>query len=345
MDKSINMESMNEIAKKFEELNNISKQLQNLVDINKLMDLPLDKKDTILKSIPKNMFNEIIKLNTLSESLSSIQKICLLKYLPHEETNDKINKRLNRISKNDTVNLFNSDIEYDVNKNRFYKNDEIIGLDIVKKCGKASSFFDNITMDELIDFIQYCYKTPLLASNHEVGKKIYLACKKLEKENLFEIGQTSFYRARTCNDIFPLTEEEMCKAPFGVSPQGRFNSTGVGVFYLADTTETACAEVNKHSEIKQKIQIAEFINKKRLYVLDIRDWKNEFSKFCLRSVEMPRRANKEYIIPNYFSDCLKQCGIDGILYKNDDNANLYAFFKDDDFECINPNYKNVYGKE
>ena len=189
--------------------------------------------------------------------------------------------------------------------------------------------------------VQYCYKTPSFASNHEVGKKIFLACKKLKKENLFEIEQTSFYRARACNDIFPLTEEEMCKAPFGVSPQGRFNSTGVGVFYLADTTETACAEVNKHNEIKKKIQIAEFTNNKRLYVLDIRDWKNEFSKFCLSSVEAPKRANKEYMIPNYFSDCLKLCGIDGILYKNDDNANLYAFFRDADFECINPNYKIV----
>ena len=85
--------------------------------------------------------------------------------------------------------------------------------------------------------------------------------------------------------------------------------------------------MNKHNEIKKKIQIAEFTNNKRLYVLDIRDWKNEFSKFCLSSVEAPKRANKEYMIPNYFSDCLKLCGIDGILYKNDDNANLYAFLE------------------
>lgn len=133
----------------------------------------------------------------------------------------------------------------------------------------------------------------------------------------------------------------MGKAPFGVSPQGRFNSTGVGVFYLADTIETACAEVNKHSETKQNIQIAEFKNNESLYVLDIRDWKNEFSEFCLSMVETPKRVNKEYIIPNYFSSCLMRCKIDGILYKNNDNANLYAFFKDDAFECINPNYKIV----
>lgn len=107
---------MKEVTKKFEELYKISKQLQNQIDINKPIELPLDKMDSIAKSILKNMFNEIIKLNRLSESLSSIQKLCLLKYLPHDEKNNKINNRLNRISKNDAENLFNSDLEYDVNK-------------------------------------------------------------------------------------------------------------------------------------------------------------------------------------------------------------------------------------
>lgn len=84
--------------------------------LHEAIELPLDKMDSIAKSILKNMFNEIIKLNRLSESLSSIQKLCLLKYLPHDEKNNKINNRLNRISKNDAENLFNSDLEYDVNK-------------------------------------------------------------------------------------------------------------------------------------------------------------------------------------------------------------------------------------
>lgn len=175
MDELINIDGLNEIAKNFEELSNIFKKLQNqlqpITGIDNSMMLSLDKIETVVKRMPKNMLNEIRNLNTLNENLSNLQQLCLLKYLPYEVKNDKIDKRLNKISKRDAENLFNSNLEYDVDENRFYKNNEIIGLHIVKKCVKASSFFDDITASELMDFLQYCYKTPLLASKHEVGKK------------------------------------------------------------------------------------------------------------------------------------------------------------------------------
>ncbi|WP_278849325.1 RES domain-containing protein [Thomasclavelia spiroformis] len=306
---------------------------QTLLELQKAFDSNI-KLNFSSELIPPSIFQELKEASYEIQKLSLVQQMCLTKFLPLE--NKYLKNKLKTISKKDAEELFHLNINYNTENNRFYdKRDNIIGLNSVKQCIRVARLFDDITADEMVDFLQHAYKHRMLLSKHPVGEKIYENCKKIKKEYLSKIEKNKFYRAREAKNLFPYTEEEMRKAPFGISPQGRFNLSGNGIFYVTDDKESACNEVKKHSKHANKIQIAEFVSSGLLYVLDIRDWNNEFIKFCNRPIDEEKNCNKEYIIPNYLADCLRFFKIDGILYRNNEGSNLYAFFEDIHFKCEN----------
>ena len=304
---------------------------QTLLELQNAFDSS-DKLNFSSKLIPSSIFQDLKEVSYEMKKLSLVQQMCLTKFLPLE--NKYFKNKLKNISKKDAEELFHLHINYNVENNRFYdKRDNIIGLNSVKQCIRAAQFFDDITANEMIDFLQYAYEHRMLLPKHPVGEKIFENCRKLKREHLFKIEKNRFFRAREMKDSFPYTEEEMRKAPFGISPQGRFNLSGNGIFYVTDDKVSACGEVKKHSKQAHKIQIAEFVSSSLLYVLDIRDWNNEFINFCNKPIDEEKNCNKEYIIPNYFAECLRFFKIDGILYRNNEGYNLYAFFEDIHFKC------------
>ncbi|MFQ6793096.1 MAG: RES family NAD+ phosphorylase [Thomasclavelia sp.] len=289
----------------------------------------------------KDKNKKLDKTDQAYHKLSKFKQICYQKLLPSKETKS-YDKKAKQISKNDALLMLEMDIDYDADKNRFFKDDQQISLESIKKCARSSQFFDDISANDMADFFIFCTQTPTHALDHPVGKKIFENCKQLKHEYLVKIEPMLFYRARILNeDELPYVEDEMRKAPFGISPQGRFNNTGRGVFYLTDSSKAAKLEVLKHSNNLDKIQIAQFKNKETLFMIDIRDWNNDFAKYCLSPIKQQKTINKPYIIPNFFSDCLKRCNIDGIIYTNKEKQNLYAFFDDHHFICVKPAYQII----
>lgn len=331
---------------KFNDLNNINiilKEYSNTLNKNK--EYVLEQIDTIkraqqfinesmqhLNNVPKNILIALGNASFQVGKLSNIQQMCLLKFIP--SINEHIyKKKMRQISKNDAKIMFEMDINYDIERNRFLKDDKVVSLKLIQQCARSSEFFDKISADELLSFTQHLYDYPQLGSEHSVGKKILNACQKLKTEYLEKMVPTVLYRARTKRkEDSGFLEEEMRKAPFGISSQGRFNETGRGTFYLTDSIEASCTEVRKHNSTVEQIQIGKFKNKSNVYVIDIRDWTNDFSKFCSTPSSSDKKISKEYLISNYFGTCLKMCEINGILYKNKEGNNLYAFFDDKLFD-------------
>ena len=338
---------------KFKDLNNINITLKEYSNtLNKNNEYILEQIDTIkraqlfinesmqhLNDIPKNILIALGNASFQVNKLSNIQQMCLLKFIPSIDEHI-YKKKMKQISKNDAKIMFEMNINYDVERNRFLKNDKVVSLKLIKQCARSSDFFDEISADELLSLAQHLCEYPQLGSEHPVGKEILNICKKLKNEYLKEISPMVLYRARIKEkEDLGFLEEEMRKAPFGISSQGRFNETGRGTFYLTDSIEASCTEVRKHNSTVAQIQIGKFKNKSSVYVLDIRGWTNDFAKFCSTPSSNDKKISKEYLISNYFGTCLKMCEINGILYKNKEGNNLYAFFDDKLFDYEGSQFK------
>lgn len=197
-----------------------------------------------------------------------------------------------------------------------------------------------ITAIELMNFMTVLSEMRTFASENPVGKKIFNMINLMWNQNEY-IGLDCdyYYHARTIeDDSAPYVLQEMLKAPHGVTGPGRFNYPGEAYYYTADTAEGAKREVLLHSK-RKNVQIVKLKPKGHPKLLDLSipmRWGREFLKYIRFNVEedlysyMPR----EYLIPNYVSDCCRRVGFDGIKYYGGKDYNNYVTWRDGYYDGV-----------
>lgn len=136
----------------------------------------------------------------------------------------------------------------------------------------------------------------------------------------------------------PYTHQDMLRAPRGVSGPGRFNWPGMGHYYFSDERVGVVKEIHKHSEKQEVIQIARIKPIKDIKMMDLsgtmRHGKKflEFIRFPLK--DMKAIAPREYLIPNFVSDCCKRLKIEGIKYYGGTDYSNYVSWHEGYFEFV-----------
>lgn len=186
------------------------------------------------------------------------------------------------------------------------------------------------------DFLVYLKQHPMMALNHEIGLKLLELIKSRSIKGIdLLIRGSLFYRARKRNKLerhVGFVDSEMWAPPFEIASNGRFNTIGSSVLYLANSPKTAVHEVGSYGRSGHEvIEVAQFELLKDITVLDIRslDCKNLLS---IPSMNLGK-VKTEYLLPNFISQCCSVSGIEGIVYdsvKEDTQWNLALLIYDPD---------------
>ncbi len=190
---------------------------------------------------------------------------------------------------------------------------------------------NNITIKEIREFYRFVYKFPMLAMDDDcgIGKKIYGLIKANYDKNLIIEDKLVLYRARRYEekDKLPFTENEVYLAPYGVSRRGRFNSPEMNHLYLSTDLQATLRELGAKQQDKFAILSCE--PKHPLNLFDLTKGKYALQDFCMQSIM--DSTGREYIIPNFFSNCCRRAGYEGIKYKSvkDETQINYVLFEHD----------------
>ncbi|OME83657.1 hypothetical protein BK122_09560 [Paenibacillus pabuli] len=205
-------------------------------------------------------------------------------------------------------------------------NGSIIPVDEVRNAIGVMQLIGKITTEEMVAFTGHLQRFPMLGLEHKVGKLIRNSVKGLAK-NVRLSGE--FYRCRTrkSDEIMPWTEMEMWEAPSGISSQGRFNIEGNGFLYFSRDKEIAIMEMKQPSGTIIDIMNIKCEPKMDIKVIDITDLEVNLFKFCMFRAG-DTRVKKEYLLPNFLSQCCQIENIHAIKYKSvfDHNTSNYVFF-------------------
>ncbi|MFE6074217.1 RES family NAD+ phosphorylase [Paenibacillus sp. NPDC057886] len=198
--------------------------------------------------------------------------------------------------------------------------------------GKIISTFD-IESEKAEDFTKLLIKYPMMALEHEVGRKIYESFNAKSVKGLVSYpAGTVLYRGRKRNNIerhVPYVESELWAPPEGVPGQGRYNPSGVPVLYLTDTKTTALKEIGLTDG--QTAEIGCFITLRPITIWDIDNL--DLDEFVSLPSLNHSTISKEYVFPNFLAQCAGKAGINGIKYKsvkqeNSFNIALLNYFQD-----------------
>jgi len=196
----------------------------------------------------------------------------------------------------------------------------------------ATRLFDELTDEDLFEFLRHLSSFYSLGSSHHVGEKILKVVKDIE--NVISFDSELYYHARSLDDgVCPFADEDMTRAPHGITSFGRFNHIGENYFYFSDQKVGAVEEVRKHSP-KNKVQVAKLKAKDKVQMVDIsQDKENTFLKYCRFPFDpkSDKKVPREYLIPSFFSDCCKLQGFDGIKYYGTKDYYNYVTWSDGHF--------------
>ncbi len=137
-------------------------------------------------------------------------------------------------------------------------------------------------------------------------------------------------------DVNPLPPQEIDAPPDGKAIEGRINPRGISYLYLANDIETAISEVRPW--LKQSVSVGHFSLRRDITVIDASQDKH--SRYILSEEKIERPAEKwesyvwrdinhsfsfpvrigeehnQYVPTQYLSECFKNAGYDGIVYKS-----------------------------
>lgn len=344
-------EQLSNLAKTAKKIQNNSNTISKMTEINgnNLMGISGSLFDSRIIEVMKN-FSKLLEKSSFQtfENFVSINpvfeagNISLLKLDKEFRTlidpPQLITNRINRLSSVAAKELLNSSLTYDNSTGEYSLGDIVSNVNSINSIAPASALFDEIEFDEMYVFFAYICNKPTLGAMHETGKKIYRLIGELKKEHLTELKNCKLYRGRVLEkDKHPFSENEVRKAPYGVSQQGRFNSAGISAFYLSDSIEGVKTELRKHSRNIDSIQLATFSLNENLKLLDISAWNNQFTKYIGYPINPngdKQAIQKEYLVANYVADCLKEYGVDGVVYKGGSGYLNYVFWDDTKFSYI-----------
>lgn len=196
-------------------------------------------------------------------------------------------------------------ISYDCDKAAFFIEAEPEYSCTVKEANvvySAMRLLDELTEEDLISFLCHLSSHYTLGSVHYVGEKILKIVEDID--NVISFDSECYYHARSLDDgVCPYTNEDMTRAPHGITSFGRFNNIGENYFYFSNQRVGAVEEVRKHSP-KNKVQVAKLKTKNNVRMVDISHAKeNTFLKYCRFSFDYnsTKKVPREYLIPSYFS--------------------------------------------
>ena len=244
------------------------------------------------------------------------------------------------------------DIFYDTEKNEFeYEtsdNDVSANISEMNVISVGGSLLGSMNDDgevfcesELMEFMNFLAKEPMMGFKHIVGKKILWVITKTEK--IIGFDRNEYYHSRI-NEInaAPFVEDQMKKAPYGVTGFGRFNIPGHSFYYFADSLTGAQKEVRKHFDKDEAVvQTALLAPVKEVNILDISQKSmrryNTFLKYLRfhlskNSGNLPR----EYLIPAFLANCCFDCHIDGIKYYGGSDYSNYVLWNGDELNIKDP---------
>ena len=294
--------------------------------------------------ISDSLADTLSMLGQSMQPISELQKIAISKAF--DPSNLSLNEDQIRIRSSITkaeAEVLSESSTIDVRQDKFTYKSEEISRSKVKEAIQAVQLFDDVTLDEIMDFSSFLHKYPYLSTTTEVGKKILEECSTIEERYLTELSmETDFFRARVMKEEDePFSEQEMRRAPFKIPGQGRFNTQGVARFYLSGNMEDAANEVKKHAKEATKIQIAKYRATTSVRLLNLKKINNAWSKKCLKSVPNPGPFNVEYLCSGYLAQCLDYYKeIDGIMY-GEEGHYLYMLFEDRKFKDNGMMYLNI----
>lgn len=316
----------------------------SIVDISSLYNRHLPRIIEDLKRVVDNshVIDSVAKrIITLDFGLTSSLHVSLLRLSETirevMQPSEELLKQVMRLNINAAIELLDSGTGYDAETKRFVINGEAISTGKINILSNASILFDDISLQDMYSLFLCLSKTPHLGLDHRVGRYIFEQSKKLTASHCTIINKNSiFFRGREHSAGRALyVEEEMRKTPFGISGQGRFNSVGIPAFYLCDKKIGVITEVKTHTRTAEyNIQIGVFKNNKRMQLVDVREWNNALSSyFVFKTEDSDKKIDTAYIIPNFFADCLRSNGIEGIIYKSRNGKySNYVIWEDTHFD-------------
>ena len=229
-----------------------------------------------------------------------------------------------------------------------------INKEICEKMSQDVGKFQFVSSDEWYEFCRYLQKQNRYVLNTKWNKFIETILFTVKKrEHILKQGKI-LYRARIGSEeyeyemkdeegktypnigIAPISPQEIDAPPSEKAREGRINPKGISYLYLASNTETAIAEVRPWLE--KMVTVGEFSLSRDVTVVDASQDKHGRYSISERKIEEPsekwepyvwRDINRSFSIPvsvgeehryyvptQYLSECFKNAGYDGIVYKS-----------------------------
>lgn len=301
-------------------------------------------KTTEQLQISDSLIEMLSVLGRVTEPLTELQKIAITKEIePRYLSLSDEQIRLRRsITKEEAILLAESS-DVDVIGDNFTYKSEVISTNKIKEAIRTAQIFDDISLDEIMEFSSFIYKYPYLSASNNIGKKILEDCANIDDKYISRMdSESTFFRARVMKaEDEPFSEQEMRMAPFKIPGQGRFNTQGAARFYLSENFDDAVSEVKKHAKDVAKIQVAKYKATSSIKLLDMSKINNAWSKKCLTKVNNPGPFNVEYLCSGYLAQCIDfHKDIDGIMY-GEEGHYLYMVFNDRSFIDDGMQYADV----
>lgn len=129
-------------------------------------------------------------------------------------------------------------------------------------------------------------------------------------------------------NIHGFNKNNSAEAPLGKPDVGRNNIKGTSYLYLADTIQTACAEVRPNKN--EVISVAVFVPRRDLHLINFsddvtipREFSNElqislpaFFTKLMNEYRKPVSDGKDYFLTQTVTDYVRKTGCDGIKYRS-----------------------------
>ena len=271
-----------------------------------------------------------------SPIIKSVQKDLVL---PHGFATDMRN--FNSSSAKQIAN--NNNISFNTETRRFVSGENVATTKEINAVCSGVRFFGVIGDDEmfseneLIEFMSFLDRTPKLAMSNEIGLRILNLVRNIECSISFDREEFYHSRPREKNSA-PFIWSQMLKAPYGVSSIGRYNDIGQPYFYFADTESGSISEIKKHISKsdydKYVVQTVAITAEEKVKILDLSAKEMRGLNTFLKYLRFPFSADsgkrpREYLIPQFVSDCCVSCGIDGIKYYGGKDYSNYVTWRDD----------------
>lgn len=201
----------------------------------------------------------------------------------------------------------------------------------------GTDILHEISETELVNFMTVLAQFGSFAAQDPTGKKIYELISNWKP--VIDFDRELYYHGRAFGkDEPPYPNDEMCKAPAGMTSFGRFNSIGVSHYYFSDSPLGAIREVEKHASKPYRIQVAHIKPVQSVKLIDLsgENKGNKFLDYCRFPVSSGSQEKRirAYLIPSYVGQCCQLLGVDGIKYYGKKEYSNYVTWKDGHFSFV-----------